>query len=799
MKLRYLLLFLFIFCNPFILFSQEEVSKDTVQEKKIIAINELSVESERVNQRIRGMKELLAPNTSIQEIDSVLALLKQEILAEKDTLYTDVSSLDKRNLRNIEVEWLTYYNNLKGYQEKVNGRIEQLTDVNKDLLAEIKTWKDTKQELLKNNSSAEIASNIDAIVSLLNEVLKEATERIELIYGAEKRLTELILITNEVKDQLENISLELSKDYFVFDRQPLWKKPTDSILQLRANENNISISERFSENKKTVAEFFTDNAKAAIMQATFLAVILILLMVAKKKWSIKLKELTNPVEIQAKIVLKNPLAATVVVALLVSVIFYDAVIPNVAELFVFLVLLGTIKLLPRLTSTKFYLFLVCLLAVYLIHIFDSYLNPYTFGIRILWTLESGILMFALIYARRLMKENPEDYIRIHKIYLIVAPFYILLLFAAIVCNVIGMVGMSRFLLTAVLTSTILMMVLYLSVKIITSLVVLVFKLRRKNYDIGLQTVSTIVHATEQRFQPILFWAGMLIWLLFTIEGFEVLDIINQRIDDILLITLTVGESSISVGGVLSFTSIFVITLLLSKLASSIFQDEWMINSLPRGIAPAISLLMRIILICIGFYIALSSAGIDFEKIGFVLGALGVGIGFGLQNVVLNFVAGLILAFERPINLGDAIQIDNEFGVITRIGVRSSNIKSYSGYEAIIPNGDLISKKVVNWTLSNRDRRSNILLKTASNADPEEMIKLFIEIAVNHPQTFNEPEPTVFFKGYEPDGNLLFQLWYWSTFSETLRIDHDIALEIHSKLQELGLQAPAPVRRIVSED
>lgn len=780
------------------MFSQEESAKDTIVEKKIIEIKELSEESERVSQRIRGIKELLTPNTSMNEIDSVLQSLKSNILLERDSLYAEINSVDKRELRNFDVAWINYYNKLKGYQERINSRIEELTKVNDEIVDEIETWKNTKDEILKNSGSTEIADNIDGIIDLLDEVLNEATLRTEAIYSIEKRMTELILITNEVQDQIASISLELSRDYFVFDRQPLWKKATDSILVLRANENKISIGKRIDENRNTISEFFEDNAKAALMQLLFLLLIFVLLIAAKNKWDIKLRELTNPVEIQAKIVLRNPVAAAVVVGLLVSVFFYDAVIPTVGELFVVLILLGTIKLLPKLTSAKFYLFLTCLLAVYVIHIFDAYMNPYTFGIRLLWLIETSILIYALGYARKLMKQRPEDYIRIHKVYLVIAPFYMLLLIAAIICNIIGMVGMSRYLLGAILTSTILMMVLYLSVKIITSIVVIIFKLRRKNYDIGLQTVSTIVHATEQRFQPILFWAGMLIWFLFTIQGFEILAFINQWIDEVLLITLTIGESSISVGGVLSFTSIFVVTLLLSKLASSIFQDEWMINSLPRGIAPAISLLLRIILICIGFYIALSSAGIDFEKIGFVLGALGVGIGFGLQNVVLNFVAGLILAFERPINLGDAIQIDNEFGVITRIGIRSSNIKSYSGYEAIIPNGDLISKKVVNWTLSNRDRRSNILLKTASNADPEKMISLFVEIVSKHPKTFDDPKPTVFFKGYEPDGNLLFQLWYWSTFSDTLVIDHEIALDIHKKLKELGLQAPAPVRRIVSE-
>ena len=257
--------------------------------------------------------------------------------------------------------------------------------------------------------------------------------------------------------------------------------------------------------------------------------------------------------------------------------------------------------------------------------------------------------------------------------------------------------------------------------------------------------------------------------------------------------------TISLGGILAFVGIFIFTLIVSKIAAALFQDEWMVNVLPRGVAPAISLVLRIVVIVLGLYAGLTAAGVDLSKLGFILGALGVGIGFGLQNVVLNFVSGLILAFERPINLGDTIEVDMEMGVVTNIGVRSSNIRAYSGAEVIIPNGDLISKKVVNWTLSNRNRRSKVPMKTSPDADPERVIELFNKIALDHPNTSPVPPPKTYFYGYGPDGNLNFALLYWTTFSDTLKTDSAIALMIFKTLKEEGIQAPAPVRRIIHED
>lgn len=286
--------------------------------------------------------------------------------------------------------------------------------------------------------------------------------------------------------------------------------------------------------------------------------------------------------------------------------------------------------------------------------------------------------------------------------------------------------------------------------------------------------------------------------MFTLKGFDIYNFIFAGINDLMLVTWKIGEMMISLGGILAFLTIFIVTLILAKLVATIFLDDWMIKILPRGAAPAISLVLRIMIVGIGLYVALSAAGIDLSKLGWMFGALGVGIGFGLQNIVLNFISGLILAFERPINLGDTIEIDQEMGIVTNIGIRSSNIKSYSGYEAIIPNGDLISKKVINYTLSNRDRRSKIIMKTAPNANPEKVIALFSEMASEDHRTRKDPAPKTYFYGYDEEGNLSFALLYWTTFSDTLKTDSEIALKIFTKLKEEGIQAPAPVRRIVKE-
>jgi small-conductance mechanosensitive channel len=530
-----------------------------------------------------------------------------------------------------------------------------------------------------------------------------------------------------------------------------------------------------------------------VFQVVFILLFFVLMLIVNKKWKKDLDDLRNPIEIQAKIVLTNPIAATIVTGVLISAFFYEALIPAFSEMLVFLILIATVYLLPKLTHRKFQLFLALIFLVSLSHTFEAYLGPQGNLVRWLILIDAVILTIAFTIARKTMIQYPEQFVQISRLFRSLSRFYIFILLLSVLANIVGMVGLSSLLVTGILLSTILGMVVYLTVKIITSLFFLFFKFRKSS---NMQTLSTMINATNQRIRPILNWVGLLVWLMFTLIAFDLFDLILNWFNELMIIHWEIGEMTISLGGILSFIGIFIVSLIVAKIAASIFQDEWMANVLPRGIAPAISLVLRIVIVGVGIYMASTAAGIDLTNLGFMFGALGVGIGFGLQNVVLNFVAGLILAFERPINLGDTILVDQEMGIVTNIGVRSSNIKSYSGYEAIIPNGDLISKKVINYTLANRNRRSKILMKTAPSADPEKVIELFNKMAASDPRTHKDPAPKTYFYGYDPEGNLSFALLYWTTFSDTLKTDSAIALKIFAALKEEGIQAPAPVRRII---
>src|SRR5262249_54012782 len=147
---------------------------------------------------------------------------------------------------------------------------------------------------------------------------------------------------------------------------------------------------------------------------------------------------------------------------------------------------------------------------------------------------------------------------------------------------------------------------------------------------------------------------------------------------------------------------------LARAVRIVLQEDVLVRvPLKRGVPQAIATAAQYLLLTFGFVLALTAAGFELNRLTLLTGAFGVGIGFGLQNVINNFVSGLILLFERPVQVGDAVQVGNTAGDITRIGIRSSTISTAQGAEVIVPNAKLISDEVTNWTLSNQIRRVEI--------------------------------------------------------------------------------------------
>jgi potassium-dependent mechanosensitive channel len=213
----------------------------------------------------------------------------------------------------------------------------------------------------------------------------------------------------------------------------------------------------------------------------------------------------------------------------------------------------------------------------------------------------------------------------------------------------------------------------------------------------------------------------------------------------------------------------------------------------RGVGDSINRLLHYSLITVGVFVALSAIGVQLQNFAIIAGALGIGIGFGLQNVVNNFVSGLILLFERPVRVGDTVVLDGEWGTIRKIGLRSTIMLTFDQSEMIVPNADLVSEKVTNWTLSNPIARMIMPVGVAYGSDITNVLDILREAGRAHESVLDEPEPMALFVGFG-DSSLDFELRVWvREIRLRLEVRSVVLTEVERRLTEAGIEIPFPQR------
>ncbi len=255
----------------------------------------------------------------------------------------------------------------------------------------------------------------------------------------------------------------------------------------------------------------------------------------------------------------------------------------------------------------------------------------------------------------------------------------------------------------------------------------------------------------------------------------------------------IGEASLSLQSIVIFVFVIWLSLFLSKLVRFILEKDVFVRvQASKGTPGTIIMLVRIAMITGGFFLAAAAAGMELTNLSIVLGAFSVGIGFGLQNIFNNMVSGLILAFERPINVGDTVEVGEVMGTVKNIGLRASRVKSFDGAEMIVPNGMLISDILINWTLSDSDRRMDIRVGVAYGTDPRAVMQIMKEVARQHELVRKEPEPMALFIDFA-ESSLNFRMLAWVDIENKLDVESELKMAINARLKEAGIEIPFPQR------
>lgn len=258
----------------------------------------------------------------------------------------------------------------------------------------------------------------------------------------------------------------------------------------------------------------------------------------------------------------------------------------------------------------------------------------------------------------------------------------------------------------------------------------------------------------------------------------------------------IGEFTFTYQGFFVFVLVLFLSVFISKVVSFLANDNRFRTSGEKksGIGSWL-LLIRIGIITTGIIIAFRSAGLPMDRLTMIISALGVGLAFGMQTLVNNLISGVFIAFEKPINLDDIVEIGGQTGKMKSIGIRSSVITTYDGSDVIIPNGDLLNQHLVNWTLGSTRRRYEIQVGVAYGTDLNSVKKLLFEILSNHKMVLKNPGPIIWATTFN-ESSIDFVVKYWvSHFNYGNDVKSDLIISIDEEFKRNNIVIPFPQRDI----
>jgi potassium-dependent mechanosensitive channel len=709
-------------------------------------------------------------------VATTLANLASEIDARSsdDTRLLEASqSLDM--LHRLTVTWERFSADLSA---AVRELTQSATDLDQDVarLDQLqKIWQLTLQSAKQPDTPPAIVQRAQSIANSIELTRKLVESGRTNALTIQTRLSEEETRVRTAIASVQKMQSGAIKSLVVRDSEPLWDLGKNS-----GQERKRHLGRTFS------AQWTASTAFTARLPATFLVHGLVILLIAVAIQWMRRNIRKSPEKIEdlgrAMPIFDLPVSTAFALSILIVPSIYPQAPRLIQSVMGAIALVPTIKILRRLLHQKFYPVLNALMVLY----FVSQLRVLVVSIpevaRLIFfgeMLGTSIFLFWLIRSPILRNPNTETDDRTMPTIRILAKIGLIFLPVALFLNVLGYVNLGNLLGIVFLRSVFVAAALYSAIRIIDGLIIVGLQVRPLSALRGVRLHRVMLQRRACRLMEGL---AFLFWLSRTLDFFGLRTPLISAVGAVLNANLAMGSLNVTPGRILAFLITVWAAFLTSRfLRFTLEEDVYRRFHLARGIPYAISTMLHYIILLIGFFMALGALGIDLTKITIVAGAFSVGVGFGLQNIFNNFVSGIILLFERPVKIGDVIEVSGTVGEVQHIGIRASVIRTAEGSEIIVPNGMLISSQVTNWTFSDRRRAVEISVNVTGGADLQHVTELLKNVAATHQGVAKEPSPQVYVVSFSA-GAIALELRAWTDrYQDWAQLRSDLSVAINDAL------------------
>jgi len=786
-----------------------------------ISATEIAARMEAARATLRSLRDQSKPLPVVDQVISQLESAQDSIRASSAELMAkNLPSLSARNLKNLQLTWENTRSRVEQFQVTLSDQAAALNGFRERLAGLVEPWKktfDTREEVQLPQALTDQVSTLIKDIGALDDDLKTRLNQL-LIY--QSSLAGSLDLIEDALDRIANAKTIQRQRLLKIDAPPLWKAifgyPREEVddddtgdsdtgdVDTGDSDDELDGEVETSAVKQVESEFSVPIRSALSGIRSYLAghpdrvaahlllflILTALLLYTKTQLNTWYKADETP-SADAVNLFAYPLATAAFISLVFTKAMYPGAPLALLDVNRAFLALPLVALLTAALDRNRRISAYMLVAVFILDSVTDTIASQPLAGRLTHLLIAVLALAALVRAE-LRSRDPG--VNIRKTWKMASRLATraaaISLLVSIIANIAGILSLAYWLTNATLA------LIYVGLGIfVASLLArgLLEVLLRSPITAGLRSLNSSSDLVRKRFNRVLDAAGILLWIAAGLKIFGVLGPTMDAFDWLVSSTLSIGNFTLSVGDVLAFIIALFLGVMISRFLRFVLQqDVYPRLRLPRGVPSTINMMVNYGVIAIAFLIALAAAGFELGRLAIVAGALSVGIGFGLQAIVNNFVAGLILAFERPIQVGDTIEVNTLLGRVTRIGIRASTLRTYDGSEVIVPNSEFISGQVVNWTLSDVTKRQHVPFGVAYGTDPERVIELVTEVANTNPLVIPEPQPFVIFNGFG-DSSLDFELRAWCNFNDGLQVLTQLNVGINRALVDNGIEIPFPQR------
>jgi small-conductance mechanosensitive channel len=775
--------------------SVENNPKVQIDSKNSTTSRHVTFNVERINVELRKTNDLILHLTkdlaglNYTSLDSSFSY-QAEILNREAADFRSYNpfNLSKFFLNNIFLVWSNYRMQFGKWQTQLTGSLDKVSNGLNRISEAQEEWKKVLVEIEKQefpNLEKQIKDNIKQ----LNNLEIKYKEQEKKLVSLDSRISDKAFLCDQIISETVALQDNMRKKTFSKTENAIW-----NIQLIGAFEGSIynKVYQAWINNYNSTQYYLSSIGLSLVGYLFwFLIIVFVVFFLRKKYLMLELTSETPGHTNIVRVLVNHPYAVVTATSLLLWSIMFPFIPLLLNDSLLIGIIISLSIILQAFIDQTGRRVLTALMLLLFLNVFELvfwYLGDY---VRLYLALETGIALFIVAQFYMQFRENKKsasDKTRIiyfaRKLVPLLLVFYIVAFFA----NIFGFVNLTVLLAKVGIRSVAMTMVAYGYLRIFETISIASLSLLEHVFPSFSQRYNEVIKKrTKRTINVIVFF----LWFRAILTILEAYQEFMKGAEDVLTTELQIGSISISLLNILMFIIILSVTYLIAIFIKKILENEILRSlKLPRGMPAAVSMMLRIFFVTLGVIFAISAAGIDMGKFGMIAGALGVGIGFGLQNIVQNFISGLILIFERPIQVGDTVEVNNLLGKVKDIGVRASNVLTYDGAEVVVPNSNLISNDLINWTLSDSRKRVEIKVGTAYGTDPNEVLEILKNVAMSHSMVVQNPEPLALFDGFG-DSSLDFRLLFWVNFEFGLTTKSDIAIGIYNKFAENNIEIPFP--------